>query len=246
MKPAQAFLTAVLGARGAAALQPLSKASPDLAAYVVPRAAVAWLQLTSDFEGALPGTDTICAFRKSEDGYTGILDDYAFTSAPMEHLAAAVSVLLDAAPGRPDLRDLDLARLGKTIDALAKTQKKRGAGGEAGTGVAAAPIPPDAPEPPTSVAPPKPKPGKLPKLAKPKKPVVPQKLALSVADSQKSCPVCRGTQFRGTEFRGCYCLRGLAKSVDVRLVATGFELTFGAGWDADTIAILRESLRHGR
>lgn len=238
------FLEAVLGAAGATALQPLLK-SDAVAAYLVPRAAAAWLQALPVGRASAPGGGCRVALCKSATGlFDGVADvngtEYAFTAAAPAHVAAVVSLAVGAPPGRPDLRDVDLARLGKTVDLLAKAQQARRGGPQ--TGAAARPVEPTAPEAPEPIQKqPAGKP-KLPKVPKPKQP--PKPLRLSVSESLRACGVCRGRQFKGADFTGCFCLRDLAKSVKVEVLdwGAGFELRFGSGWDGDAVVTLLDAL----
>lgn len=254
MTKRDSFLEAVLGISGAAVLDRLSKASPELAAYLLPRAAVAWVNSigASDLPWALPGVpDQRFVLAKRGDRFVGVAEvgglEYAFDGARPEHVAAVIAVSLGAPPGQPDLREVDLARLGKTVDALVKAQKKGGA--EAGTGLHAGAIAPTPPAAPTPTAPPAPKAGKsskpkLPKVGKPAQATKPKPLKLSVSESRKPCGVCGKTQFRGAEFTGCTCFADLAKGVDVSIAdhGAGFELGLTSEWDHDAIFTFLEAV----
>jgi hypothetical protein len=156
-----------------------------------------------------------------------------------------MTTYLGATPGKLDLRDIDLARLAKTIDALVKS--KKGKASTPGTGLHAAPIAPEPPIAPTPVAPTMPKPdaAKKPKVEKPKtkaeKPKLP-KLRLSISDSFKTCSVCRAKNISGVDFVGCHCFKALAKQVSVEVMnwGSGFELSFGPDWDQDAVETLQE------
>lgn len=242
------FLKAILGAAGASAMAPLIEASPGLAAYLPARAALSWVSATASYTGFIPGTEIPLVLQKTEYGWNGGVGSdsiYAFDSAPAAHVAAALTVFLDATPGRPDLKEIDFARLGKTIDALVKAQKNKGAA--AGTGVHAKPIGPDAPIPPTATAPDapaagKPKKSKLPKKPKPAAAAKPASMKLTLSESRHICPVCLGSQFKDQSFKGCWCFRSLSKSVTAVAVPGGYNLTFGDDWDEDAVLTLSESL----
>lgn len=247
------FLSAVLG-RGAEVLDRLAKASPEVSAYLVPRVAAAWVSQV-DGADAIPGVpEQRFVLSKAGDGtYHGVAElggtEYAWVHAPVSHVAAVIAVAIGAEPGRPDLKDVDLARLGKTIDLLVKSKKEPAIG----TGGAAAATPPLAPEPPSMGGPDseptaastklnwakaktkKLKP-KLPKLAAPKAP----KVKLTLSEAVTPCQVCRGTQFQGQSFRGCFCLRDLAKSARSVQVPGGYELVLGQDWDNDAVLTLLE------
>lgn len=240
MTPRARFLAAVLGARGAAALAPVVKAEPALEAFLLPRAAVAWLGTVTEHDGTIPGTATRLVLRKTARGLSGVVDlgqPYAFVDAPVHHVTAALTVALGAAPGRPDLRDVELARLGKTVDALVKAGgKARGA--EHGTGVHAKPIAPEPPAAPTPTAPEAPgaKPRKKPKLPRPPKTT---EVKLTRTEATALCLTCRTRhRLEGTAWRPCHCLAGLSKA-EARVAGDAVVLVLGQDWDRDaTITLL--------
>lgn len=129
-----AFLEEVLGKDGAAALLKAVQRSPALASVLVPRAIIGWTMAATawGYSGKLPGTDLEVGFHKSENPgrYGGSIQDsksnglYVFNDAPFHRIAAHIAVALEVPEVAPasGLKDLDLARLGKSIDALAKAQ----------------------------------------------------------------------------------------------------------------------------
>jgi hypothetical protein len=274
------FLKAVLGEDGAKALAKAAERAPELEAALLPRSIMAWLGLTTraDFEGRIPGNEnTYVQFTKSESRYSGTVtigeEVYSFENASVMHLGACVAVALGADHERvsPTLRDLDIQRLGKNIDTLAKARvaiselkkKAMGAqGGQEAPGPAAAPKEPGAPTPPAAPELKQtikgPTVGIKPKLPKPPKPSTPsllpeaQKLPgqkgnrpqLKVTKSQADhkCPICAGTQFKAEKFTGCICFRDLAKSVKVTVVEDGYSLEFKSEWDQESILTLAESM----
>jgi hypothetical protein len=124
-------------------------------------------------------------------------------------------------------------------DVAARKAELKTHGGAAGAqpkAQAAAAIPPAAPQP---AAPTQPKQTgiKLPGMT-PKKP----QLKVTKAEAGSRCPACSGVQFKAERFVGCLCFAGLAKSVKTSPHLEGFVLELGAGWDADAIATLAETL----
>lgn len=125
------FLRAVLGEEGATAIRKAVSTSPTFEHAVLPRTILGWLELADsfDYEGEIPGcADTYLAFSKSEGGFSGIVRlnnlDYQFEDASVVHVAASVAVSLGADPEQvaAGVRDLDIARLGKSIDLLIKAR----------------------------------------------------------------------------------------------------------------------------
>ena len=246
MTPRARFLAAVLGDAGAAALAPLAKAAPALEAFVLPRAAVAWLEHVVSHDGTVPGTAHRLTLVKTARGFSGCIDlqgtPYAFADAPAAHVTAALAVALGAAPGRPDLRDVELARLGKTVDALVKARRGRASGDAHGTGVHAKPIAPEPPAAPTPTAPEAPgaKARKKPKL--PKAPRQTTEVRVTKAEATALCATCRTRhRLEGATWRPCYCLAGLTKA-EARVAGDVVTLVLGPDWDPDATATLLEAV----
>lgn len=220
---ARRFLTAVLGSTGAGAFTALAKADPGLAGYLVPRAALAWLShvgATVDLPGVPEGAVILHRSESSFDGAV-VIDGTAYDLAKADAatVATAISLAVGVTPAlAPGLKDRDLARLGHTIDLLAKSQAKKPE--VAGTGKAAAAIAPTAPTPPTLAAPDATQHSRVQIPLRPKKPAGAPKpktaaLALSEIDEHRKCTACGASQFHNGKFRGCYCIRSkIAKSID--------------------------------
>lgn len=124
------FLKGTLGDAGASALANAASRSDSIEALLMPRTVMSWLGVTQLFgwDGPLPGVeDTHFEFSKNlDDTYTGHITvgngDFPFDGASIIHLAALVSVALGGDDPVPDIKDLDLERLGKNIDLLVKSQ----------------------------------------------------------------------------------------------------------------------------
>jgi hypothetical protein len=128
---AASFLAGVLGDDGARAFKKAMDGEHSLAAAVVPRAIVSWIDLATKFSyrGNIPGVEnTFVEFRKSERGFNGAIsigsDIYNFSNATPYHLAASVAVALgvDETGLTTKTRDATLQRLGKSIDTLVKSR----------------------------------------------------------------------------------------------------------------------------
>lgn len=141
-----AFLQEVLGPDGAEALLKAVRRSPSLAAVLVPRAILSWTMAAASwgYDGPIPGLmGSSVTFRKAETPglFNGTIDasslHVALADTTLYRIAAHVAMALQAEPEPLDkkLRDLDIARLGKSIDALAKAQLLM----QHRTGMAAAP-----------------------------------------------------------------------------------------------------------
>lgn len=268
----QQFLAAVLGDDGARALAKAAERSEELSGALLPRTVIAWLGLASRFqyEGELPGLEhTHIAFAKSEtvpDRYSGsvTIDDnvYDFENASLYHVAGAVAVAVGAVEADVNaIRDLDVERLGKNIDLLAKTRVLTQNLAKAtvaeirkaaeGPGSAAAPNAPTPPAAPTPTAPSsnvssvstKTKKPKLPKgMKKPAAPTPASTLKLSETEARAECPACGLTQIKGPRFAGCLCFRELAKSVKMTKTEDGVVLELGQDWDNEAVVTFLESV----
>lgn len=125
----QKFLKASLGEEGAAALLKAVGREPKLASVLIPRAIVGWLQFVThnEYEGPIPGIDnSYVQFTKAQTGFTGVLGlsdgVYEFQKSSLYHLASAISLAIGHEPESidPEVRNVVLNKLGKSIDTLAK------------------------------------------------------------------------------------------------------------------------------
>lgn len=127
------FLHEVLGTAGAQALLKAVTRSPALASVLVPRAIIGWTMSAAawGYSGEMPGVPNFgITFRKSETLglYSGEITDglttTSFVDSTLYRVAAHVAVALGSEPGpiAAGVKDLDLERLGKSIDTLAKAQ----------------------------------------------------------------------------------------------------------------------------
>lgn len=269
------FLRAVLGDDGAAALQKAAHRSEDLGNALIPRTIMAWVDITGRFghEGEVPGIEnSYLRFRKSEEGYSGSIalgdDVYSFENSSLFHLSASIAVVLGVnANDTSAIRDMDVEKLGKSVDCLVKAKfvaKKLAeqsseesedlekAGGAASGGAKGAEAPggaavPKAPEAPSPAVAKQPKPT-MPKIPKPPKlktakPVPSHTLKLSQSEKMVECRMCGRTQFEHGVFTGCTCFKGLAKSAKTAQYLDGHVVvTLGEDWDQDSIVTLLEAL----
>src|SRR5216683_571753 len=123
------FLSSVLGQDSAQALAKVAERCAPLGSALLPRAVVAWVGSVPQFEGTIPGIEnSYVRFTKSALGYSGTINireqNYEFEGATQEHVASAVIVALglDTAQIAAGAREIDLARLGKSIDLLVRAR----------------------------------------------------------------------------------------------------------------------------
>ncbi len=251
--PRALFIAAVLGKDGAAALAKAEERSREIGTALLPRTIVSWLTLWSPYgyDGALPGLDgTRAGIMKSEAGYTGSVSigerSYAFENADVYHVAGSIEALMGETPQEidPNLKDLDLEKLGRSIDLLAKSALANKLAGELdkaadGYGPPVAPRPQEPPVPHTPKAPPTP--AKAPRKSKLKIPKIPKNtINITKAEAAHVCDVCGDAQFTASAFVGCTCFKDLAKSVMASPTSTGYLLRFGSDWDQDAVATFLE------
>lgn len=246
--------------------------SPHLGPALLPRVILSWVRVAGrgTYTGEIPGIiGSNLSFCKSEAGFSGSIgindQNYTFRDVGTSHLAASIAVSLGVDQAIGDIRDMDLARLGKSVDLLVKANAVRQMRGEAGGkpihGQTAKPIKPDPQIEPAltqEAAPTEEKP-ELPagtvSAAKPATPIRPIKSprvglpgvprrSLKVTKSQAAtlCELCEIPQFMGAEFVGCQCFRPLAKSVTVTETDGGYNIRLAADWDRESVLSLMESL----
>ena len=191
---------------------------------LLPRSVVAWIQTVGDVNCELPGLPgTSLVLRKSASGFTGSLTcngTYTFSNDTLETTVATIAVSLGAEQAAYRAKDVDLARLGKTIDLLIKAQVGQ---------------PSKAPEAPTAPA---------MHFKKPSIPKSTSTMQLSEKESLKPCKVCGEKQMKDGKFVGCCCLKDIAKSVQVVSKESGYELTFGADWDLQAVKALEKRVKN--
>jgi hypothetical protein len=269
-----AFLKAVLGTDGAFSLKKAADKYEDLEGAIVPRAIMAWLGVVGrgDYEGGLPGVDdSYLDFSKNSDStYDGSIaigeGVFPFQNASVFHLAASVALSLGASLESQPLKDVDVMKLGKSIDVLVKAKYLSGMDVFA----KAIPGPPNKPQvrgqpvPPTpgtkQIGQPKPiasqKPAEAPKQAKMPKHKIPQlkvktpkKAAKLTAKALKSeCGECGQPLVKNEAFVGCLCFRDLARYVSLtKHDNEHYEISFGSGVDEDGELAILEALgvNHG-
>ncbi len=271
------FLRAVLGPDGTAALLKAAERSAALGSALLPRAALAWVKASPSYKGEIPGLPgTSVSYELGDGGFTGSIsigkELHKFEKASLFALAASVSVAvdMDRAPV-PGLRDLDIEKLGKSIDGLAEVRaksmakaaeevdedlsdedykkkhgkdrlKKAGMGRPAGAIAPVAPTAPTAKAPPPTAAALKPKAPATAPESLPSAKAKGSSIKLTRSEVSHSCSVCGSSQFKGKAFVGCLCLRSLAKSVTVQSHDDAGVVLKLTGWDRDSIFTLLESV----
>ena len=247
------FLEKILGP-SSKALEPLLKYG--LGGVVVARATLAWLKES-------PDGDLFCGcpmLYKSEDGFSGLVEcaggNYLFVDSTPEHATAALIASLGLSLDKSFTKDLDLAKLGHSLDLLAKAQWKTPDKPLLGqTAKPLAPVAPIQPVPappqiktawrvsglPTAPPLPKEDPKAMIPNPAPVKPGLP-KIKLSEKEMGKKCGICGKAQTDGEKFVGCSCFKGMASCVKSEKINSGLLLSFGEGWDSEAIVTLFESV----
>lgn len=252
------FLEKILGP-GYVALTPLLKT--ELEGVVVARSTVAWLR-----EAPVGNLDCgVLLLSKSETGISGVIEfegrDYLFTDATPDHAAAAIITSLGISLEKIVAKDLNLAKLGKTIDLLVKSVNKKKSADKPEIGQYAKPIKAELPEPMPKQIPQIKTRGRIssipnvqPQLKQDPRAMVPPltpikpglpKIKLSEKEMVKKCEVCGKSQTEGKKFVGCSCMKGLAKSVKSQLVPGGVLLELGLDWDKEALVTLFEMVGRG-
>lgn len=247
------FLAAVVGEDGAQALAKAAARAPELEWAILPRVVMGWLEVVShaqQYDGGVPGTGAAFKFRKSERGFSGLIDlageQYGFRDESLYHLAGSVAVAIGAVPERADVT-APLGVLGKSIDLLVRSRtlrkaraKQQGAAAQEPEGQAAGPQAPLAPEAPVAEQPKNLQSQVGTKVSTRVKPTRPRPLRVTKAEADQGCQRCGLTQFQDGRFGGCACFAALAKSVKTTVTELGYYLEFGSGWDAEAVATLAE------
>lgn len=259
------FVKEILGVDGATALNKAANRSERLENVILPRTILAWLGVVSreDYEGGLPGVrNSYLRFSKNEDGFTGVIgmgqELYKFDGASLYHLAASVALVLGADADKidPAVKDLDIVRLGKSIDILAKARVA-----VVGLQKAEAQVKKKVKLPGTTKKAEAPMKGKAdePSFEQPTGPQAPTKqtaqpsmpragtssraVNVTKSESERRCSMCGRGYFANGKFTGCLCLSDLAKSVKATPNGNGYSLTFKAGTDAESVLTILDALK---
>jgi hypothetical protein len=277
------FLKAVLGQDGAAALRKAADRLGGLEDAILPRAVLAWLSVAArgDYEGSVPGIDdSYLDFTKNDNGsYSGSIAMgeglTPFHNATVFNLAATIALSLGAEQFSDDFKDMDLVRLGKSIDIMAKAkfvsnadELAKAAPGPAHLGTKDEVIQGSkgtpAPQMKQKDKGPKqkalPTASKSPKLPRPKVPSLKVRLpgvkapgvalksfALSEGADKVGCTECGMQLIKNSRFVGCMCFKDMARHVTLSKNQGKTYISFGSAVDEDGIATVLESLgiNHG-
>lgn len=248
------FFDKLIGPHGVAVMSALEKSCDDLSGYITPRVIVGWLRQSDYGDVSLPDGCCISKLEKSGYGYSGqskIQDqDYEFKYASEEHVAAIITTACGQTLSKCSTKDLDLAKLAKTIDLLIKATKLQYERTQR-----VQPLEPDGFVPPTTTQPKQVAKPTIPQLNKPIKKIAIQtqwtkpkrkKLTVWKSETSKPCSLCGQTLFENNKFVGCTCFKPLAKNItssDDKLTIT---MEFDNDIDQDAMLALIGALKHGR
>lgn len=230
------FMEAILGNDAFSALFKAGERYESLSGIINPRAIVGWANLASrwSYDGTVPGIeDSILRFAKSESGLTGFLSigeqQLDFENANAEHLAAILCVSLgcstDLYKSEPATFE-SLGILGQNIDLMVKARVINLLKAE------------ETKKPSKVVI-------EVQKDLIIKQDTSPPQFVMTKSMSESRCTVCESTQFsKAGEFKGCFCLRSLARFVKAECVDDGYLLTFGPEWGKSHIRLLSDIVRN--
>jgi hypothetical protein len=246
------FFKEILGEQGASVMMQLAKTSKELGAYLTPRIIVSWLRQSEYGAMPIPAGCPLTSLTKNGYGYSGTSNilgqDYSFKNSSEEHIAAVIAVASNQKIEPVEVKDVDLARLAKTIDLLCKIALKAPNDQHERTQTASN-IQPEEPIQPVLKQPAQnqtktPVKSRIPKI---KKPLVniQKPLKVTKSESESLCLVCGGKMFQKGIFVGCTCFKPMAKSVKTSVSGGGYLLTFDDEWDMDAHLALIGALKRG-
>jgi len=246
------FFKSILGDQGVKVMESLEKASEDLASYITPRVIVSWLRQADDGDVKLPENSPFTKLAKCGYGYSGacVIQDqpYFFQYVTEEHVAAIATTACDCQLKKTETKNIDLAKLAKTIDLLVKANKQL----QYERTQHVQPLEPEGFVPPETTQAKQVAKPIIPRLNKPLKKIAilakPKRKKLTVWKSEisKPCDLCGQSMFNDNKFIGCTCFKPLAKSVfstDDKLTIT---MEFDNSIDQDAMLALIGALKHGR
>lgn len=223
------MLSKLLGDVGYKALEPLLK-NESLASFIIPKAVISYLDINPNGQIELEGISLV----KANGKYLGSINinktEYEFSDASSTEVAALICLANGKKP-ESALKNLDLAKLSKTITTLVKSQ----ATAKEPLASTAKPREPEEPEPqipPTNTQ--NIKRGPINKTM-----MVPDK------HTDKVCKACGKGMWKNKEFVGCTCTQILAKSVSTRLITGYSVLSFNKDIDEDSILLVKGLIQNG-
>ena len=227
----------LLGDSGAKALTALLET--PLKHFVTPRVIVSWLRHAPEGALEIPQGCPLVALNKSINTYNGqaVVDGvhYEFQGFNEAQVAATIVTSLGVETGALKVKDINLAKLSKTIDLLVKSHL-------------VTPTPAVEAQPavePQEVVGPTPTQSSSGVKAVRKIPSLKNKLKLTKAESLRKCGVCKGVLFKSDKFVGCTCYGAMSKSVTTNLLNDGFVLEFGPEWYREAFLALAGLFKYG-
>ena len=122
----ETFIKSVLGETGLSVVDNLIKKYPQLESYIIPRTIISWLRTNDEFKN-LDNTPFV-VLNKSENEYSGCVvlksENFDFKKVSEQYIAAIVTTECGFDLCKTKIKNIDLARLGKTIDLLSKAQNE--------------------------------------------------------------------------------------------------------------------------
>jgi hypothetical protein len=232
------FVDIVLGESNAKILRRLAEIEPFVGTVLVPRTVLGWIASQTSYRGEIPGiakSEIILSRDKSR--FTGSIrwgqDSIEFQDAELERVGALALIAMGTEVSDLRIESAHLTKLGKTIDAILKTQAQIQSQNTSGAKArAAGPVKPIGPE-----TDPTPEDLKLPSDTPPRIPGI----RIKASQASANCPSCGQAQISKSEFTGCCCLRDLAKSTATVVRGDDIYIRFGASWDQSAIDILEET-----
>lgn len=217
------MLSKLLGEVGHKALEPLLK-NDSLAAFILPKAVISYLDVCND--GQVDLSEGVI-LNKSNNKYSGSINinktEYEFSDASGTEVAALICMANGKKP-ESELKNLDLAKLSKTITILVKAQAtaKEPLASTAKPREPIEPEPQIGPDNSTNI-----------KRGFSKTLMVPDK------HTNKVCKACGQEMWKNKEYIGCVCTKSMSKSVGTKLIAGYSVLTFGKDMDEESVTLVK-------
>lgn len=222
----------LLGDSGATVLERLL--ATELSSYITPRVIVSWLRSAPQGSVAIPTGCPLDSLNKIDATFTGQClvkgVNYTFEKTSDIQVAAVVITALGVETHALTTKDINLAKLSKTIDCLVKAKIE--------TPLPAVP-PQDALEESPFIEPVKHNNTvkRIPQLKK--------TIKISKSEALVKCRSCGERLIINNKFEGCVCYTELAKNVTTNLIGDSIILTLGSDWDRDAGIALATLFKYG-
>lgn len=120
------FIEELVGEEGAKALKKASEINKNIEFAILAKSILSWIDiLNSEYNDNIPGTSAKLTLKKSENGFSGKLNEFEFNSIDQFELSGIIAVALDLDEKlvKKNLNNKTIKNIETSIEALVKTRQ---------------------------------------------------------------------------------------------------------------------------